>query len=146
MYKTLVSTLLMALVIAGTVFSQTSIGHDGPRKISDVTDDKILPPSVPMVMKADAFTQQPQISTPISGREIARFAPLYFRDDSPEVVIRAGPIQLVSRQVACSTNVVCYRTWERPHFTFWGFSPILSLRRDKYTHQYGFKIGFRKQF
>lgn len=139
-------TFVMMFIVAA-IFVQTSLAQAVPREISDEDKPKIVGVekvrpliSEPLVWQTRSF-EVPRLET---GRS---FNQPRFGAPSSDSIVSLGPLRLVSRSVARAPGQdVYYPAWERPKLTFWGIFPTLSVRKDRYTKQYGFRAGIQIRF
>ena len=142
------SLIFVAVLMAVFVFVELSLAQAVPREVIVEDQDKSITQSRVQVKPLDFGNWQRQLATPDHSRFSPAFVQPQFGSLPTDMKIRIlGPIQLVSRANGrVPGQDVYYQTWEHPQISFWGISPTFSLRRDRYTKEYGFKAGIRIRF
>jgi hypothetical protein len=137
-YVTL-TMLLFVIVIVSNFFGSTILAQTVPSQSTDTTPVEIKKFSLNVWQRPIAVPLLPQ-----SGLRFNEFKP---STNFSERLMSVGPLRLESRIIGRAPGQdVFYRVWERPRLSIWNMSPSFSIRRDRYTKQYGFKLGIKLRF
>jgi hypothetical protein len=134
--------LLSAFVVGLSAFAEAQDipGSDVPSKFP------IAAPQPTPARKLDLATSFMVLVNPYDGFDGVQGKPMT-KTYRTETLFRVGPLRLTSRVIAREPGqMVYYAVRERPRFCIYGVCPTLTVRKEKYTRNYTFKLGGRMYF